>query len=217
MSYCVYALNYGRQPGSPGESASGLTDIARSAVELKNFVERVRTATRAAQVDLVGHSQGGMLPHYYIKRLGGAPLVRTLVGLAPSNHGTSLSRLLTLMQRLGLINGFNATAALTAPSLIQQETGSAFMNALFADGDTVPGPTYVVIQTSKDAVVTPYTQSFLKGSKVRNITLQDQCPDDPTGHLGLTFDWPAVQNVLNVLGPDDPHFKAACSGYGPAL
>ena len=35
-----------------------------------------------------GHSQGGMMPRYYLKFLGGASKVDDLVGLAPSNHGT---------------------------------------------------------------------------------------------------------------------------------
>ena len=37
---------------------------------------------------MVGHSQGGMMPRYYIKFLGGAGKVDDLVGLSPSNHGT---------------------------------------------------------------------------------------------------------------------------------
>ena len=44
---------------------------------------------------MVGHSQGGMMPRYYIKFLGGADKVDDLVGLAPSNHGTSNPLLLT--------------------------------------------------------------------------------------------------------------------------
>ena len=31
-----------------------------------------------------------MMPRYYLKFLGGAAKVHTLVGLAPSNHGTDL-------------------------------------------------------------------------------------------------------------------------------
>ena len=46
-------------------------------------------ATGAAKVSMVGHSQGGMMPRYYIKFLGGASKVDDLVGLSPSNHGTS--------------------------------------------------------------------------------------------------------------------------------
>src|SRR5687768_3000886 len=78
--YCVFALDYGRRATGP---------IEHSADQLRTFVERVRTATGAAKVSLVGHSQGGMMPRYYIKYLGGASKVDDLVGLAPSNHGTS--------------------------------------------------------------------------------------------------------------------------------
>ena len=33
-----------------------------------------------------------MMPNYYIKFLGGAAKVNELIGLAPSNHGTTLER-----------------------------------------------------------------------------------------------------------------------------
>ena len=59
-------------------------------------MNKVLAATGAKKVDLVGHSQGGMMPRYYIKNLGGASKVNTLVGLAPSNHGTTLEGLFTL-------------------------------------------------------------------------------------------------------------------------
>ena len=180
-------------------------------------MDRVLKSTHATQVDIVGHSQGGMMPAYYIKRLGGAPRVHTLVGLAPSNHGTSLDGLETLVERAGMLQGIDAEWAFTAPSLVQQQVGSTFMTALFVDGDTVPGPGYVVIQTRRDKIVTPYTQAYLRGPKVRNVTIQDQCPEDGTGHMALPFDGPAVQNVLNALGPNDPHFRASCTGYGEAI
>ncbi|GAA0456689.1 hypothetical protein [Streptomyces olivaceiscleroticus] len=49
---------------------------------------------------------------------------------------------------------------------------------------------------------------------VRNIVLQDQCPKDPVGHVGMFVDGPAIQNVVNALGPDDPDFRAECTDYG---
>jgi pimeloyl-ACP methyl ester carboxylesterase len=216
--YCVFALNYGQDPGPFGSRHIGaVAGIASSAAELAGFVDRVLAATGAHQVDLIGHSQGGMMPNYYIKRLGGAAKVHTFIGLAPSNHGTDLSRLLDFARRFGLLAGFDAAAAGPAPSLTQQERGSAFITALFGDGDTLPGPRYVVIATRQDAVVTPYTQAFLQGPGVRNILIQDQCPKDPTGHLGIVFDGPTLQNVLNALGPNDPDFRAECRDYGMPL
>jgi pimeloyl-ACP methyl ester carboxylesterase len=96
--YCVYAFNYGETilSGLLG-SIDGLNHITQSAEELNSFVNKVLSKTKASQVDLVGHSQGGMMPNYYLKYLGGASKVNTFVGLAPSNHGTTLDGLKELI------------------------------------------------------------------------------------------------------------------------
>jgi len=98
--YCVFAANFG---GTPGNLLQGTGDITQSAAELASFVTQVLAATGASKVDLVGHSQGGMMPRYYLKFLGGAPKVQTLVGLAPSNHGTTLDGLATLTDELATV------------------------------------------------------------------------------------------------------------------
>ncbi|GLY74030.1 esterase/lipase family protein [Actinoallomurus iriomotensis] len=214
--FCVYAFNYGETYSSLFGHLYGLGEISRSAATMSAFVDRVLAATGAARVDVVGHSQGGMMPNYYIKRLGGAAKVHTMIGLAPTNHGTTLGGLVDLGRTfhvLGLVNG--AYTLIGAPAESEQEEGSPFQTALFADGDTVPGPRYVVIASSRDGTVTPYTNSFLKGADVTDILLQDQCPGDAVGHVGLSLDGPAIQNVLNALGPATPHFQADCTGYGP--
>ncbi len=54
-------------------------------------MSRVRDATGSRRVDLVGHSQGGMMPRYYLKFLNGAAKVDDLVGIAPSHHGTTMA------------------------------------------------------------------------------------------------------------------------------
>ena len=87
--YCVYALDYGSYNGSGLVGVYGLAEMERSARELRDFVDGVRARTGAAKVSLVGHSQGGLMPRYFIKNLGGAAVVEDLVGLAPSNHGTT--------------------------------------------------------------------------------------------------------------------------------
>src|SRR5512139_991100 len=92
--YCVFALTYGEEPDVP--VLRGLAPVADSAAQLKTFVDGVLAATGASKVDLVGHSQGGMMPRYYLRFLGGAAKVNALVALAPSNHGTTLSGLANL-------------------------------------------------------------------------------------------------------------------------
>src|SRR5580692_1640539 len=62
--YCVYAFNYGQTIPLSGFYAMG--DIPTSAGELATEVKRVLAETGASKVDLVGWSQGGMMPRYYI-------------------------------------------------------------------------------------------------------------------------------------------------------
>jgi triacylglycerol esterase/lipase EstA (alpha/beta hydrolase family) len=217
--YCVYAFNYGETGLSDFGRIDALGHIARSAEELSSFVNNVLSKTKASKVDLVGHSQGGMMPSYYLKFLGGASKVNELIGLAPSNHGTTLGGLTTLLNEFPWAQSLaHLIEFIGAPALIEQEQGGEFQTHLFAGGDTVPGVRYVVIETNKDEVVTPYTNAFLSGSNVTNILLQNQCPTDKVEHIGMASDSPAWQNVLNQLGSSpNPSFKATCSNFGIEL
>lgn len=219
--YCVYGFNYGETilSGLLG-SIDGLGNIEHSAEELSSFVNKVLSKTGASKVDLVGHSQGGMMPNYYVKFLGGASKVHTLIGLSPSNHGTTVSGLTTLIEQFPFASLLVPVflEVIGAPALPQQEAGSAFEKKLFSGGDTVSGPRYVVIQTTHDEVVTPYTNAFLSGASVTNITIQNQCPSDPVAHIGMFEDSPALQNVLNQLSASPSgSFSATCSKYGVGI
>jgi hypothetical protein len=225
--YCVYAFNYGATLASLevwpfiGPRIDGLGHIERSAEELKAFVNTVLSKTGAAKVDLVGHSQGGMMPNYYIRLLGGASKVNVLVGLSPSNHGTTLSGLTKLIELFPFASGIvgGLLEFLGAPALPEQEENSAFIKKLFGSGEpVVSGVRYVVIQTTHDEVVTPYAHAFLSGSNVTNITIQNQCSGDPVAHIGMFDDSPALQNVLNQLSSSpNPSFKASCTNYGQGI
>jgi len=57
-----------------------------------------------------------MMPRYYLKNLGGAGKVGALIGLAPSNHGTTLNGLLTLASHLRRRKNSSAPSALPAPN-----------------------------------------------------------------------------------------------------
>jgi triacylglycerol esterase/lipase EstA (alpha/beta hydrolase family) len=201
--YCVFALNYG---GTENGLIQGTGDIAQSAQQLSAFVDRVLSVTQAPEVDIVGHSQGGMMPRYYLKFLSGAAKVHKLVGIVPSNHGTSLSGLVALGNLLGL------TGPLTdaCPACGQQIAGSAFLANLNSGGDTVSGVDYAVITTRYDEVVTPYTSAYLSGPGVKNILLQDSCPLDLSAHVGVIVD-PVVQKlVLNELDTSASHGRVNC-------
>lgn len=195
--YCVFSLDYGQLPGVP--FFHGLGPIDKSAEQLDTYVDNVLAATGASKADLVGHSQGGMMPRHYLKFLGGADKVNALIGLAPDNHGTTLGGLAKLLPYFpGAEDLLNAAT----PGLADQMAGSAFLTKLNAGGDTVPGVRYTVIATRYDQVVTPYRSQYLDGANVHNVLLQDLCAVDLSEHVAIgLLDRIAFHEVANALDP----------------
>lgn len=208
--YCVFALDYG---GAGGSQLQGTGDIPTSAGQLGAFVDRVLDATGASRVDIVGHSQGGMLPRWYLKFLGGDQAVNALIGLAPSSHGTTFHGLSSLANAYP---GGGATVVADCPACTQQFVPSAFLDTLNEGGDTVPGIAYTVIATRFDEVVTPYTSQFLSGANVTNILLQDGCALDLVDHVGIVYDPVALDHVMNALDPTHAT-PARCEAVLPAV
>ncbi|MET7360152.1 alpha/beta fold hydrolase [Streptomyces sp. NPDC005562] len=195
--YCVFSLDYGQLPGVP--LFNGLGPIDKSAGQLDVFVDKVLASTGAKKADLVGHSQGGMMPRYYLKFLGGAEKVNAMIGLAPDNHGTTL---LGLTKLLPYFPGIEDLLTTNTPALADQVAGSPFLTKLNAGGDTVPGVRYTVIATKYDEVVTPYRTQFLDGPGVHNVTLQNLCPVDASEHVAIgILDRVAHHEVANALDP----------------
>ena len=213
--YCVYAFNYGQT--IPFSSIYATGNIAASAGQLSAEVNSVLAQTGASKVDIVGWSQGGMMPRYYIDDLGGAAKVNMLVAFAPSNYGTTLDGITTLVADYGLEGVSTALLSPLCDACVQQEQGSSFLASL-NQTPTVPGVQYVVIETSHDEVVTPYTNAFLPaGPNVQNITLQSQCPQDASDHLSIPYDSNALQDMINALGPDAQGFQPSCAAVGPLI
>ncbi|MFF4216386.1 esterase/lipase family protein [Streptomyces nondiastaticus] len=195
--YCVFSLDYGKLPGVP--VFHGLGPIDKSAEELSAYVDKVRAATGADKVDMVGHSQGGMMPRYYINFLGGASKVNHLIGLAPSSHGTTMMGLTKLMDS---VPGARKALGGMAQGLTDQALGSDFLNRLNGSPDTMPGVEYSVIATKYDQVVTPHGTNFLSGPNVRNVMLQDLCPVDFSEHISIgSVDRIVVHWVAGRLDP----------------
>ncbi|MEU7579237.1 alpha/beta fold hydrolase [Streptomyces sp. NPDC041068] len=219
--YCVFALDYGRTGGALSLVAGGVGRVADSAKQLGVFVEGVLAATGAGQVDVVGHSQGGMMPRQYMKFEGGAKKVHTLVGISPSNHGTrsefldSLFKddwgLAALLAPIAALLPTGDILDLPCPACTDQMAGSKFLTRLGEGGDTLPGVTYQVIASKYDTVVTPPREQFLQGDKVSNVYLQDVCPDNRSGHQRTATDPLATRIALNALDPAHA-VKPSCLG-----
>lgn len=230
--YCVFALNYGAEasgwgPYIPGAYATG--DIAASARELATYVDAVLAATGAGQVDLVGHSQGGLMARQYLRFAGGADpadpsrnKVHTLVTLGATNHGTTLDGIALLgrqIQNLG-VDILGVAQLPVGVAGVQQTVDSPFVLALNAGGDTVPGVSYTVIATRYDEVTTPYTSTFLTagpGATVHNITLQDGCDADYSDHPSMPYSPRAVFYVRQALDPATLAGQSAPCAFNPPI
>lgn len=197
--YCVFALNYGAPEGDVFKARAHVPDSAK---EVATFVDRVLDATGAPKADLVGHSQGGgLLPRWYLKFEGGAAKTHRLVGIAPSNHGTTASGMASLAKSLRVLD---TTARMAGQAAKDQTVGSDVNVRLDAGGDTVPGVRYTTVVTRTDEVVTPYRQQYLTAgpdAPVDNLTLQDACPIDMSAHLGIAYSTVMYRLVLNALDP----------------
>jgi triacylglycerol lipase len=204
--YCVFALTYGLHPGE--DFVGGLAPMEQSSAELAAFVDRVLAATGAQKVDLVGHSEGTVMPQYYLKFRGGAAKVDKYVAITPIYHGTTLlgvGALITALetaypQFAGPISRQFARGCGSCEEFLR---GSPFLKHLYADGHfAVPGVTYTTIMTRYDELVTPYTSGRLPAAPdVTNIVVQNQCPIDFAEHLAMAFDPTVGQDVLNALDP----------------
>ncbi|MBJ7328571.1 MAG: alpha/beta fold hydrolase [Solirubrobacteraceae bacterium] len=196
--YCVFALNYGGTGPSFGNAA-----IDRSARELGVFVDRVLAATGASKVDLVGHSQGGMMPRQYLRFEGGASKVATLLGFSPSNHGAILPLTSGITGPPWLVRLVRSLTRSTSPAWRDQTSGSPFLTRLNEGRETEVGVSYVVIQTRYDEIVTPWQSSLLQGDSVRNIVVQDGCDLNRIDHAAIVYDRRSVALALHALDPAD--------------
>lgn len=135
--YCVDALNYGETAQSSGRFF-GLGPIATSAKQLAAFVDKFLARSEEKKVDIVGHSQGGMMPRYYIRLLGGVVRLNMLVGLAPSNHGAHTDGMEALIKAYESL-GIGTLSTNSCPSRDEKLVGRRFLATRNAGGDTTPG------------------------------------------------------------------------------
>ncbi len=167
----------------------GTGDIANTARDLKSFADNVRSQTGAAKVDLVGHSQGGLVARQYVKFLGGSSSVDSLISIGAPHYGTAIAN---------LADFFGGGTCLGVVACQQMAVGSAFLNALNAGDDTIGSVRYTNLYTIYDELVRPVDNAGLRDG-ARNVLIQSQCPLRVVGHVTLATDGTAYDGIHDAL------------------
>ncbi|MEU9232932.1 esterase/lipase family protein [Streptomyces subrutilus] len=157
-------------------------DLRVTARHLARRVEELCDRTGQEQVDLVGHSLGGLVGRYYVQRLGGGARVRTLVTLGTPHAGTQIAPFLD-----------------AHPLMRQMRPGSEVLAELAAPA---PGcaTRCVAFWSEFDAVMTPVGTARLEHPDLRVENMQVM----GIGHLALAVHptvIAAIRRVLDGIGP----------------
>jgi triacylglycerol esterase/lipase EstA (alpha/beta hydrolase family) len=155
--YCVFSINLGG-----AFDAFNTRGIDQSAEKVREKVERLYSRYTLGPLSIIGHSKGGLIGRYYVKRLGGDRRVQTLITLGTPHNGTPTAY-------LGI-----ATMGLVAPSVWQMTPMSPFIRRLKAG----PFPERVRFASiySKADRFTPFPTAMLEcgGQKnLKNIEVAD--------------------------------------------
>lgn len=187
--FCVWAPTVGALPGLG--AAGGLDSLTgASAPQLAAEIDRVRALTGAAEVDLVGHSQGAIIASF-VAATARADSVRTVVtlGADPARSGEGPPEFVTDL--LGVLAAETAERDAEATLAWLGDEGVPFARgvryvAVSSDYDELTGP-----------VVAPQVPDFVD---LRVVRLQDGCEADRSGHLTVLASPRAVDLVVDALG-----------------
>ena len=150
-------------------------DICESAALIARKIESIAAQSPLHRVDIVGHSMGGLVGLYYLKRLGGRRRIRRLVMLGTPISGTWSALLGVAMAPLGRAS-------------LQLLPDSAFLREL-EQGSLPDGVEVISVTGSRDRLA-PAGTTRLEG--VRHICL-------PTNHAGLLVDAAVADLVGQIL------------------
>jgi pimeloyl-ACP methyl ester carboxylesterase len=159
-------------------------DIRRSAFLIHRKIERILAQTPSQRIDIIGHSMGGLIGLYYVKKLGGDKRVRKLLMMGTPVRGTwaALAGVVTL--------------GLWSTSSWQLLPRSRFLDEL-AQGHIPPGVEVHTIAAARDWVV-PLATTRLHGANAHTV---------PLGHSSLVVSEDVYRRIINALRPphEQPH------------
>lgn len=155
-------------------------DIRRSAFLIHRKIERILAQTPSQKIDIIGHSMGGLIGLYYVKKLGGHTRVRKLIMMGTPVRGTwsALAGVVTL--------------GLWSTSSWQLLPRSRFLDEL-AQGAIPPSVEVHTLAAARDWVV-PLSTTRLRGANAMTV---------PLGHSSLVVSEEVYRRIVNTLRP--PH------------
>lgn len=153
-------------------------DIRRSAFLIHRKIERILAQTPSQRIDIIGHSMGGLIGLYYVKKLGGHARVRKLIMMGTPVRGTWSAL-------FGVV-----TLGLWSTSSWQLLPRSRFLDEL-AKGPIPPGVEVHTIAAARDWVVPPGT-TRLSGANAMTV---------PLGHSSLVVSEEVYRRVSAALRP----------------
>src|SRR4029077_10952104 len=115
--------------------------VEEAAQVVANRVEQLAREYRCERIDLVGHSEGGLIGRYYIQKLNGARRVRHLVTLGTPHRGTRWAYSGHLVRHV-------------LPSLRRMAPGSLLLRDL-ADDSFPAGVRLTSIYSQRDSICPP--------------------------------------------------------------
>ncbi|AIJ34312.1 esterase/lipase family protein [Corynebacterium imitans] len=169
--FWVWGYDYGDM-FAPGFYGMGNLDSIIEDVHAN--VDHVLEQTGAEQLDIVAHSQGGLMTKLFIAN-GGASKVRRVVAMGANFHGTDVrgraTRFAPLISRYP-----RAASTLASPGVIQQLADSPWVRTHLNVPDTYPEIVYTSLYSPADVLVTPNETSMLasvSGADVVNINVAE--------------------------------------------
>lgn len=173
----VHTMNY--NPLSAGMPAL--------AERLGEEVQRVLDATGAEQVQIVGHSMGGIVARDYVQSFGGDEHVDTVITLGSPHRGTHAAR-------LGM-----------GPAVKELTPGSAFLRRL-EEGARPSGVRWISYYSDLDAMVLPSSSAKLVHPALKAVNIKTR----DTGHLSLLVSGEILRGIVAHLS--DPWLGRPAAG-----
>ena len=191
FGYCPHDVDlgglFGRFNARPIEELAGV---------VAERVEQLAREHRCERIDLVGHSEGGLIGRYYVQKLDGARRVRHLVTLGTPHRGTPWAHSGHLVRKL-------------LPSLRQMAPGSPLLRAL-AD-DAFPARVRLTsIYSYRDSMCPPFACRL----ETRGAAHLENVEVLTGGHVGLLFGAAIpsiIDRVLESPESDDHEKRPAAS------